>query len=204
MSCIGEDCGLADGHIHPCPDSRKSVESQLASAVRQALAVVDDPTREDLVDTPKRWAKMFAELTGGHKFEFTTFKNTGYNQMVVEAGIPFYTFCAHHILPFFGTAAVAYIPGERVVGISKLCRTVEHYARSLQMQERMTQQIADRLDKELLPKGVGVVLRARHLCQEMRGIRKRGVETVTSCVKGLLMDDYKAREEFMRLAHMEE
>lgn len=172
----------------------------LQAAAALALKAVDDPDREGLRETPARWAKMFAEVTGGHSFEFTTFPNDGYDQMVVQAGIPFYSLCEHHLVPFFGTATVAYIPGRRIVGISKLGRTVEHYARHLQVQERMTQQVANFLQEKLSPKGVGVILRARHLCQEMRGIRKPGTETVTTALKGAFLTKEAARQEFLDAA----
>lgn len=172
----------------------------LEEAIMNALSVVDDATREGLLETPKRWAKMFRELTSGHEFNMTTFTNPGMDEMVVEVGIPFYSLCEHHLAPFFGTAAIAYIPGERIVGISKLCRTVENFSRRLQVQERMTQQIADLLQEKLEPKGVAVMLRARHMCQEMRGVRKAGVETVTTCLKGVFLEKPAAREEFMSIA----
>jgi GTP cyclohydrolase I len=172
----------------------------LERAFTDALAVVDDNTREGLLETPKRWAKMFRELTSGHEFKMTTFENPGMDEMVVEVGIPFFSLCEHHVAPFFGTACVAYIPNKRIVGISKLCRTVEHFSRRLQVQERMTQQVADMLQERLKPRGVAVLIRARHMCQEMRGIRKSGVQTVTSCLRGAFLKKPAAREEFMRIA----
>ena len=135
-----------------------------------------------------------------HEFTMTTFKNDGYDEMIVEVDIPFYSLCEHHLAPFFGTATVAYIPGERIVGISKLCRTVDHFARRLQVQERMTGEIAHFLHKELKPQGVAVLLRARHMCQEMRGVRKTGVETVTSYLLGAFGNNAETREEFMSIA----
>ncbi len=172
----------------------------LEKAMRECLGQVDNPKREGLRDTPKRWAKMFTELTQGHEFSMTTFANEGTDEMVAEVGIPFYSLCEHHLAPFFGTAVVAYIPDKRIVGISKLCRTVDHFARSLQVQERMTMQIADMLQKKLQPKGVAVMLRARHMCQEMRGVRKSGVETVSTCLKGAFLDKPATRQEFMDIA----
>lgn len=183
------------------PAGIKGSQDILELNMRDILNSLDhDATREGLQDTPKRWAKMFLELTSGHEFEMTTFENPDCDEMVVETGIPFYSLCEHHLIPFFGTATVAYIPNKRIVGISKLCRTVENYSRSLQVQERMTQQIANLLQFKLEPKGVAVMLRARHLCQEMRGIRKAGVETVTSCLKGAFMDSQIVRNEFMQIA----
>ncbi len=165
----------------------------LEVCMEEALRKVDNPDREGLQDTPKRWAKMF-------EFNMTTFKNEGTDEMVVEVGIPFYSLCEHHLAPFFGTAVVAYIPSKRIVGISKLCRTVDHFARSLQVQERMTMQIANKLQEALKPRGVAVLLRARHMCQEMRGVRKSGVETVTTCLKGVFLKQPATRQEFMDIA----
>ncbi len=180
----------------------KTKQMELESALAAALPALDsDPSRDGLRDTPKRWAKMMLELTARHEFTMTTFPNEKkYDEMVAEVGIPFHSLCEHHLAPFFGTAAVAYIPGDRIVGISKLCRTVEAFARRLQVQERMTQQIAEFLEKELSPKGVAVLLRGRHMCQEMRGVRKSGVETVTSCLRGAFLDNAATRQEFMDVA----
>lgn len=179
-----------------------SKQMALESAMSYALAALDDPHRPGLEDTPRRWARMMLELTSPHKFSMTTFPNDkGYNEMVVEVGIPFHSLCEHHLAPFFGTAAVAYVPEGRIVGISKLCRTVEHFSRKLQVQERMTQQIAEMLDLALKPKGVAVLLRARHMCQEMRGIRKSGVETVTTCLRGCFMEFPATRQEFLDVAN---
>lgn len=174
---------------------------QLADAAALALPSLDsDASREGLKNTPLRWAKSMYELTNPQKFDMTTFEGEGYDQMVVQTDITFYSLCEHHLLPFFGRATVAYIPKKRIVGISKLARTVEHFSKSLQVQERMTRQIADLLQDRLEPKGVGVVLRARHLCQEMRGIKKPGAETITSCLQGEFMSDAKVRSEFLSLA----
>lgn len=174
---------------------------KLEGLMSMALEQVDNPDREGLRETPRRWAKMFYELTRGHEFSMTTFKNEGTNEMVVETGIQFYSLCEHHLAPFFGTAVVAYIPNKRIVGISKLCRTVDHFARSLQVQERMTMQIADMLQAKLQPRGVAVMLRARHMCQEMRGVRKSGVETVTTCLKGAFLRKPATRQEFLNVAN---
>ena len=176
-------------------------QTMLEAVLKDALDCLDEnPEREGLNETPKRWAKMLIEMTSGHEFNMTTFKNEGVDEMVAEVGIPFFSLCEHHLAPFFGTAAVAYIPGDRIVGISKLARSVELYAKSLQVQERMTQQIANMLQEKLQPRGVAVLIRARHLCQEMRGARKTGVETVTSCLKGVFLEKAAAREEFMEIA----
>jgi GTP cyclohydrolase I len=169
--------------------------------IGKALRFLDpEPRRNGLEETPRRWATMMAQLTSGHEFKLTTFPNEGYNEMVVQSNISFFSLCEHHLAPFFGTAVVGYIPGKRIVGISKLARTVECFARRLQVQERMTQQIANFLADGLDPLGVGVVIKARHLCQEMRGIRKMGAETITSCLKGQMFNEPTARHEFLRLA----
>ena len=179
----------------------KDKQQTLEEAMNWALSALDDPGRDGLRETPKRWAKMMLELTEPHKFSMTTFPNEfGYDEMVAEVGIPFHSLCEHHLAPFFGTAVVAYVPGDRIVGISKLCRTVEHFARRLQVQERMTQQVAEMLQEVLMPKGVAVLIRARHMCQEMRGIKKSGVETVTSCLRGCFLEKPAAREEFLAIA----
>jgi GTP cyclohydrolase I len=176
-------------------------KDRLAAAMAAALALIDDPERDGLRDTPKRWAKMMLELTTPVEFDMTTFPNEGkYDEMVVERHIQFHTLCEHHLAPFFGEATVAYIPRDRIVGISKLARTVEYFSRRLQVQERMTQQVADYLVAKLDPVGAAVLVRGRHMCQEMRGVRKAGVETVTSCLRGAFLDKPACREEFMTIA----
>lgn len=172
----------------------------LRSAAALALRHLDpSPDREGLKETPLRWAKSMQSLTCGHDFTVTTFDAEGCSQMVMQNDITFYSMCEHHILPFFGTATVAYIPNKRIVGISKLARTVEHFSKRLQVQERMTDQIADFLKEKLDPLGVGVILRARHLCQEMRGIKKPGAATRTCALRGEFLEDGKVRSEFLAL-----
>ncbi|MEN6605871.1 MAG: GTP cyclohydrolase I FolE [Bryobacteraceae bacterium] len=158
-----------------------------------------DVTREGLKDTPRRMATMLRKLCDGEPFVFTTFENEGINEMVVQSPIPFYSLCEHHVLPFIGTAAVAYIPNGRIVGLSKLARAVQYCARGLQNQERITTAVADLLEVNLHPNGIGVVLQARHLCMEMRGVQVPGVYTTTSCLRGAIKEDGRAREEFMQL-----
>lgn len=171
------------------------------AAVRELLLSLDcDTEREGLRDTPRRVAKMLAGLCAPEPFSFTAFDAEGTNEMVVQAPIPFESLCEHHMLPFVGTAAVAYIPDGRIVGLSKLARTVRYCASGLQNQERITKAVADMLQENLKPLGVGVVLRARHLCMEMRGVRAADVYTTTSCLRGALLEDAKARDEFLRLA----
>lgn len=164
----------------------------------EALGV--DLTGEDVADTPRRLARMYEELTTPLPFNPTTFANdAGYDEMVVVRDIRFTSLCAHHLLPFSGTAHVGYLPGERIVGLSKLARVVAHFARSLQVQERLTKQIADWIAGELEPRGVGVVLRAEHQCMTIRGIQAAGSTTVTSTMHGLLRTNPASREEFLAL-----
>jgi GTP cyclohydrolase I len=162
------------------------------------LALGADLTDEGLADTPARVARMYAELLMPTPFTATTFPNDGgYDQLVVARDIPFHSLCEHHLLPFIGVAHIAYLPGERIVGLSKLARVVESFARALQLQERLTTQVADWLQRELVPKGVGVVLEAEHLCMSLRGIQKPGATTVTSALHGLVRDDPRTRQEFL-------
>jgi GTP cyclohydrolase I len=175
--------------------------------VRELLRCIgEDPDREGLKETPKRYLKAWKEWTSGYNVDPATvlksFEDGGesYDEMVMVKGIPFYSHCEHHLAPFFGSVTVAYIPNRRIVGLSKLGRVVEIYARRLQVQERMTTQIADALWTHLKPRGVGVVVKARHLCMESRGLSKQGHETVTSALRGEFMEDPKVREEFLNLA----
>lgn len=176
-------------------------------AVRTILrGVGEDPDRQGLERTPGRVHRMLAELTAGYHVDAGRLLNgavfeVDYSEMVVVRNIPFSSLCEHHLLPFTGHAAVAYIPRGRVVGLSKIPRIVEMYARRLQVQERLTQQVADLLMERLDPKGVGVVMEATHLCAVMRGIRKPGTVMTTSAVLGLFRSNDKTRAEF--LAHLE-
>ena len=170
-------------------------------AVAELLAALGvDPDAQGVRDTPARVARMFAELLGPTPIRATTFANDGgYDQMVVVADIAFASLCEHHLLPFLGVAHVGYLPGERIVGLSKLPRVVEHFARHLQLQERLTVQVADWLERELHPRGVGVVLEATHLCMSVRGARQPGARTRTSALRGLMRDDPATRHEFLQL-----
>ena len=152
-----------------------------------------------LSDTPRRVAASLAELTTPAEFGATLFRNEGYDELVVARDISFQTLCMHHLLPFHGVAHIAYLPGECIIGLSKLARVVEFFARDLQLQERMTVQIADWLEGELAPRGVGVVLSAEHMCMTIRGVRKPGARTVTSAVRGSFRDDARTRQEFFSL-----
>lgn len=158
------------------------------------------PDAHGTTDTPQRVAKAWAEMLSPEPFSATTFENDGgYDELVVVKDIPFWSLCEHHLLPFHGVAHVAYLPGERIVGLSKLARVVDTFARDLQVQERLTTQVADWLSDTLRPKGVGVVLEAEHLCMVVRGVKKSGSRTVTSALRGLLRDDARTRAEFLGL-----
>jgi GTP cyclohydrolase IA len=163
-----------------------------------ALGVdLDDESRRD---TPRRMAAMYAELLTPADFHATTFPNDGgYDELVVARDIPFHSLCEHHLLPFHGVAHVGYLPGERIVGLSKLGRVVDLYARRLQVQERLTTQVARWIGEELEPRGVGVVIEAEHLCMSLRGVQKPGARTITSALHGLVRDDPRTRQEFLAL-----
>lgn len=159
-----------------------------------------DLDEEDISDTPRRVAAAYQELLTPVAFNPTTFPNTeGYDELVVAKDIPFHSLCMHHLLPFRGVAHVAYLPGERIVGLSKLARVVEYYARDLQVQERLTKQVSTWLNDTLQPRAVGVVLEAEHLCMSLRGVQKAGTTTVTSSLTGLLREDARTRDEFLSL-----
>ena len=170
-------------------------------AVRELLAALGrDVDEEGLRETPRRVAAAFGELLTHEPVQLTTFPNdAGYDELVVVREIPFHSLCMHHLLPFHGVAHVAYLPGERIVGLSKLARVVELFARDLQIQERLTMQVADCLQECLRPKGVGVVIEAEHLCMSLRGVQKAGTRTTTSALLGLLRDDARTRQEFLSL-----
>ena len=170
-------------------------------AVRDLLvALGHDPDSEHLSDTPRRVARAYAELLTPRSFDLTTFPNDeGYDELVLARDIPFQSLCQHHLLPFHGVAHVGYIPAGRILGLSKLARVVELFARGLQVQERLTSQIAGWLEERLEPKGVGVVLEAEHLCMSLRGVKATGSRTVTSALRGLVRDDPRTRTEFFGL-----
>jgi len=163
----------------------------------------EDPHREGLVDTPRRVAKMYGELLCGYRVDidsiFTTFETEGYRDLVLVKDIPFYSLCEHHFLPFFGVAHIGYIPQKRIVGLSKLSRVLDAYARRLQIQERLTAEVAECLDHFLQPLGVMVVIEAEHMCMSMRGVMKSGTTTVTSAVRGSFDTDAVLRGEFLSL-----
>ena len=170
-----------------------------AAALLTALGANLDS--DGLRDTPRRMAAAYAELLTSEPFNLTTFPNEeGYDELVLVRDIPFESLCMHHLLPFHGVAHVAYLPDERILGLSKLARVVEHFARDLQLQERLTTQVAGWLQEHLRPKGVGVVIEAEHLCMSLRGVQKPGALTITSALHGLVRDDPRTREEFLSLA----
>lgn len=170
-------------------------------AARDLLrALGTDVDVEGLRETPRRMADAYAELLTPQPFRATTFSNEdGYDELIVARAIPFHSLCMHHLLPFHGVAHIGYLPRERIIGLSKLGRVVELFARDLQIQERLTTQIAGWLEEELEPKGVGVVLEAEHMCMSLRGVQKFGAQTVTSALHGLVRDDARTRQEFLAL-----
>lgn len=172
-------------------------------AVRALLiALGHDPDADHLRETPRRVAAAYVELLTPEPFDLTTFANEeNYDELVLARDIPFQSLCEHHMLPFHGVAHVGYLPDRRIVGLSKLARVVERFARGLQVQERLTKQVADCLDSHLHPKGVGVVIEAEHQCMSLRGVRAHDSRTLTSALHGHLRSDAAARHEFFSLTH---
>lgn len=203
MSALDHAADLDRGLSLVAGPAAPTVDRAAASrAVRQLLAAlgqdVDDP---ELAETPRRVVAAFEELLTPSPFRLTTFANEeGYDELVIARDIPVRSLCAHHLLPFTGVAHVAYLPDERILGLSKLARTVEMFARGLQVQERLTSQVGSWLNHHLRPKGVGVVIEAEHLCMSLRGVQARGARTVTSSLHGLVRDDARTRAEFLALA----
>jgi GTP cyclohydrolase I len=184
--------------------ARERGDVDLNAAERAARDLLEalglDLTRESVRDTPRRMARTYAELLTPAPFAPTTFPNEGgYDELVVATHIPFHSLCEHHLLPFVGVAHVGYLPVERIIGLSKLARVVELFARDLQVQERLTTEIAAWLDEHLRPGGVGVVIEAEHLCMSLRGVQKPGARTVTSALHGAVRDDPRTRQEFLSL-----
>jgi GTP cyclohydrolase I len=189
------------------PDDRVDVK-RIERAVLEILeAIGEDPNRDGLVDTPRRVARMYQEIFSGlHEDPGSHLSITfeaDHDEMVMVRDIPLYSVCEHHLVPWFGTANVAYIPNDdgRITGLSKLARLVEGFSRRPQVQERLTTQVADAIERELLPRGVLVVVEAEHLCMSMRGIRKPGAMTVTSAVRGIFRESVAARVEAMNFVH---
>ena len=180
----------------------------LAAAERAAAdfiaALGVDLAADGLADTPGRMARAYAELLTSREFEPTTFDNDhGYDELVVARSLPIRSVCEHHLLPFVGVAHVGYLPADRILGLSKLARVVEMFAHRTQVQERLTRQVADWLDRHLRPRGVGVVIEAEHLCMSLRGVRAAGSRTVTSTLLGTLRDDAASRAEFFAASRAE-
>ncbi|NPB07190.1 MAG: GTP cyclohydrolase I FolE [Aquificae bacterium] len=174
---------------------------KIKQAVRLFLeGIGENPDREGLKETPERVARMWEEFERARSFSMKLFEEFGsYDQMVLVKDVRFYSFCEHHLLPFFGFVHVAYIPDGRISGLSKLVRAVKAFALRPQVQERLTDEIADFLERELKPKGVAVVVEAEHLCMSMRGVTSPGHLTVTSALRGVFKTDDKTREEFLKL-----
>ena len=184
------------------PGARRPVDHARAlSAARELLhALGADVDSEGLLETPRRVADAYAELLTPRPFRATTFPNDdGYDELIIARSIPFHSLCMHHLLPFHGFAHVGYLPADRILGLSKLGRVVEYFSRDLQIQERLTTQVADWLEEELRPKGVAVVLEAEHMCMSLRGVQKLGAKTVTSAMRGILREDARTRDEFLSL-----
>ncbi len=192
----------ADERVVPFTHHRPVDAPRAEAAVRDLLDALGlDLTSDGLADTPARVARLYEELLTPRPFRATTFDNdAGYDELVLVSDIPVTSLCEHHLLPFRGVAHVGYVPGQRIVGLSKLARLVETFARRPQVQERLTAQVADWLESHLAPKGVGVVVEAEHLCMSLRGVRAVGARTVTSSLYGLLRDDPSSRQEFLALA----
>ena len=169
-----------------------------ASAFLRALGISPD---ESTAETPRRMARAYAEMLSPRSFDLTTFPNDeGYDELVLARAIPVHSVCEHHMLPFVGVAHVGYLPGERILGLSKLVRVVELFARRPQVQERLTRQVADWLQEQLGPRGVGVIIEAEHMCMTLRGVRAAGTSTTTSTLLGTLREDASSRAEFLALA----
>lgn len=197
---------------HDHPELGDELDPSHLELVREMIrAIGDDPDREGLLETPKRVVKSWRELFGGYgrePSEFRTVFSEGYDQMVVCRGIEFFSFCEHHMLPFYGTASIGYVPSSagdergQVLGLSKLARITDLFARRLQIQERLTEQIADALEELVAPRGVAVVLEGVHTCMTMRGVSKQRSRMSTSAMRGLFREDASARAEMLGLLRM--
>jgi GTP cyclohydrolase IA len=182
-------------------------QAEYATLVRQQLQLLgEDPEREGLLKTPERVAKAMSFLTDGYGMSLEGVVGEAlfeeeHENMVMVRDIELYSLCEHHMLPFFGKAHVAYIPNRRIVGLSKLPRIVDMFARRLQVQERLTEQVAKAIEEVLEPRGVGVVIEAFHMCMMMRGVEKQNSRTITSALRGVFRDDGKTRDEFLRLSY---
>lgn len=178
------------------------IESATTAAADLLTALGVDVESESLARTPERMVLALAEMLRPRPFELTTFPNDGgYDELIVARNIPVRSLCEHHVLPFIGTAHVGYLPGERILGLSKLARVVEHFSRRPQVQERLTMQVSTWLRDQLGAVGVGVVIEAEHMCMTLRGVQVQGTSTVTSSLLGVLRDDPRTRAEFLALTH---
>ncbi|GHS86736.1 GTP cyclohydrolase 1 [Campylobacterota bacterium] len=183
--------------------NKEAFEGAIGTILRE---IGEDPRREGLIDTPKRVAHAFEFLTSGYAQDPAAvlggalFESSA-SQMVLERDIEFHSLCEHHLLPFFGRCCVGYIPNGKVVGLSKIPRMIDIFARRLQIQEQFTEQIADAIMRTIEPRGVAVIVNARHLCVEMRGVEKQGAVTTTSALRGIFLSDQKTREEFMSIVN---
>lgn len=179
---------------------KPKISAEELKAVQTILkGIGQDVTREGLRDTPKRYIKFLKEFCTPDKFKLTVFENEGAkNEMVIVSNIPFFSLCEHHLAPFFGTASIGYIPNKKIVGLSKIPRTLDYFARRPQNQERITHEVAQFLMKELKPQGVGIAIKARHLCVEMRGVKKHDCYTTTSAFTGCF-NQINTRQEFLNL-----
>src|SRR3954451_1047687 len=201
VDIYGDDVATATTPLRSVP-AGPSVDLDAAEDAvgRLLVALGHDPDDEHLADTPRRVASAFAELLTPTPFDATTFPNDEhYDELVLARDIPFQSLCAHQLLPFQGGAHVGYIPDDPILGLSKLARGADMFSRGLQVQERLTQQVADWLDEHVAPKGIGVVIEAEHLCMSLRGVRASGSKTVTSAVHGLVRTDGRSRQEFFTL-----
>lgn len=194
-----QSSGTALRVVHePVPGFDLAAAESAAGDFLRALGISLDS--ESLRGTPGRMARAYAELFTPRSFDLTTFPNDeGYDELVLARDIPVRSVCEHHLLPFTGVAHVGYLPGERILGLSKLARVVEHFACRPQVQERLTKQVAGWLDDQLSPKGVGVVIEAEHTCMTLRGVQATGSSTVTSTLMGTLREDARSRQEFFAL-----
>lgn len=183
--------------VFPWEQKENGAETVEDNVTRLLQYFGEDVNREGLQETPKRFVKFFKEFLNPPQWNCTSFEGEGYDEMIVQTNIPFHSLCEHHIAPFFGTGTIAYIPNKRIVGLSKLSRTLETFARRLQNQERITTQVAEFLWNELDPKGVAVQLTAKHMCMEMRGVKKHDTWTTTTKVLGVFKEDTNARNEFL-------
>lgn len=179
--------------------------NKIEESIKNIINAVDtSPNREGLQKTPQRYARFMSDFTSPIEFSPTVFQSEGYDEMIVQTNITFYSLCEHHLLPFFGTGTIAYIPDSHIIGLSKLSRMLDHFSHQLQNQERITSQVADYLQKVTKAKGVGVVLEARHLCMEMRGIQKPGASTSTSALRGHFKTRSQTRNEFLTLTRKDQ